>query len=148
MYSDESMLLRAAAADSTRRNASNSYTRHFSPLLREKKRICWFIFLNLQDVPRNLFLNAYYSEYLSKILRVLTACHLPFKGMMIKILECQGFFVCPIKPRALKVWPLAAQYFLEVYSYFADFISFSNKTVSSRLTNPIYFTKRQISVLK
>ena len=38
MYSDESMLLRAAAADSTRRNASNSYTRHFSPLLREKKK--------------------------------------------------------------------------------------------------------------
>ena len=147
MYSDESMLLRAAAADSTRRNASNSYTRHFSPLLREKKN-CWFIFLNLQDVPRKLFLNAYYSEYLSKILWVLTACHLPFKGMMIKILECQGFFVCPIKPRALKVWPLAAQYFLEVYFYFADFISFSNKTVSSRLTNPIYFTKRQISVLK
>ena len=53
MYSDESMLLRAAAADSTRRNASNSYTRHFSPLLGKKKLLVYF--LNLQDVPRKLF---------------------------------------------------------------------------------------------
>ena len=140
MYSDESMLLRAAAADSTRRNASNSYTRHFSPLLREKKKLLVYIFKPTRCTAQT-FLNAYYSEYLSKILRVLTACHLPFQGMMIKILECQGFFVCPIKPRALKVWPLAAQYFLEGYFYFADFISFSNKTVSSRLPNPLFFAK-------
>ena len=55
MYSDESMLLRAAAADSTRRNASNSYTRHFSPLLREKKKLLVYIFKPTRCTAQTFF---------------------------------------------------------------------------------------------